>query len=72
MGYHFADMPDKTKDGVMRELSSGLVKMVVYYQTVHGLPIDMMKDLLTKDFPTNDRKLGFYMDFRNRHPKVFQ
>ena len=67
--YSFKDIKDKSKEGMDKELEEGLIKIAVYFNTTHGMPLDMFNDL---QYGKNKaEQLMFYMNFRNSNPKLF-
>lgn len=70
--YTYNDMPDKTADGILKEVAQGIPKIAVWFQTTQGIPWEMFRDdMVEKHLVTNVDKLNFYMSFRNKHPEVF-
>lgn len=69
--YTFADMQDKTVDGIRKEVESGLATIAVYFHTTFGLPLEYFSSQIEERCPTNPDKVIFYMNFRNLHPELF-
>lgn len=67
--YSYKDIPDKTVDGIRREVSKGLAVIAVYFQTTFGFPFEVFKDKI--DSMDDAKKTLFYMNFRNKHPELF-
>lgn len=69
MKYTYQDMPDKSKEGIRKETSRGLGTIAAFFLRTYGLPFDYFK---TETNKLNDaRKVLFYMNFRNKHPDLF-
>ena len=69
--YRFENMPDKTVDGVIKELRQGLTIAAVYFQSSLGFPLEYFNMELEK-LGTIEKQLLFYMVFRNRYPKLYE
>ena len=68
--YSYKDFKDKTKEGIIKEVSEGIVKMAFFMEQTYGFPHEIFSEELKK---LNDaQKLIMYMNFRNKHPKLFR
>ena len=72
MKYTYQDMPDKSIEGIKKEVENGLAIGAVYFQETLGVPLEEFQNMLDTKTPTNPEKLLWYMNFRNLHPKLFQ
>jgi hypothetical protein len=71
MKYTYNDMPDKSIEGVRKELNDGLVKIAVFFTQSLGIPFENFKDMLKDNCKNDAEAMLFYMNFRNLHPKIF-
>jgi len=71
MGYTFTDMPDKSLEGIKKEVQAGLTKMAVYMQTTMGFPFETFQELYQDKIKDDAQATLLYMNFRNQHPNVF-
>lgn len=78
MAYRYEDIPDKSKEGMDRELQRGLVIAAVYFQQTLGVPVECFSDWVQGVMtwgPDNNTKATqwlWYMNFRNKHPKLYK
>ncbi len=68
--YTYNDFIDKSIEGIKKEVTDGMTKMIVYFQTTHGLSYEITQEKLENMDGTE--KLLAYMNFRNKYPKVFE
>jgi len=71
MKYSYADMPDKTLEGIKKEVEVGLATIAVYFETTLGVPLEIFQEMLETKLKTGADSLLFYMNFRNKHPELF-
>lgn len=69
--YKYENIKDKSKEGMDKELSEGLVKGAFFFYQTYGFPLDVFKDEL-KNFDNKAKQWSWYMNFRNEHPDVFK
>lgn len=62
-------MPDKTTEGVERELLEGLTIAAVYFYQTFGVPLEIFNDYFKEH--NRAEQLLWYMNFRNKYPKLF-
>lgn len=72
MRYTYANMPNKTKEGIRTEVSRGLADIAFYALSQLGIPLELFEEMLEMNCPTNAHKLKFYMDMRNKNPQWFR
>ncbi len=72
MKYKFENMSNKSKEGVLDEVSKGLADIAFYYQTTLGFPLEVFEEMLEEKCPTNSHKIAFYMKFKNEKPEIFK
>lgn len=70
--YTYADMPDKTIEGIKTETSKGLAVAAFYFETTLGVPAETFGDWLAEKCPTAAHSVKFYMNFRNKHADLPQ
>ena len=68
--YKYENIADKTKQGILNELETGLAKMAIYFYTSYGIPPDIFNDKL-KNMHIIEQ-LNAYMSFRNENPLLFR
>ncbi len=70
MKYTYENMPDKTKDGIRKEVEFGLGIIIAYFYSTKGIPVETQKSQFAK--MSNEHKIFAYMNFRNQHPELFK
>jgi len=72
--YTYADMPDKTKNGIYSEVKRGLALIAFHGITTLGIPKEMMQDYFsdTIDPLSNAEKMAIYFRYRNEYPSFFE
>lgn len=69
--YNYNSIPDKSKEGMEKELREGLITIGVYMFQTMGFPIECFKDQLELMNNKAEQWL-FYLNFRNKHPNAFR
>ena len=72
MTYLYGDVPDKTEDGIKKEIKHGLTKIKFYFVTVHGVDPEGFDGVLDETKMTMREWLIAYLHLRNKHPKAFK
>jgi hypothetical protein len=69
--YKWEDIPDKSKEGLDKELKEGLITAGVFMHQTMGFPIEVFIDKL-ESMENKAEQWLFYLNFRNRHPNAFR
>ena len=72
MSYRYEDIPDKSKEGMDKELEIGLAKMAVYFYQTYGLPLEIFKEEMDKKTSNKAEQWLTYLNFRNSNPKIYE
>lgn len=67
--YDYNQFKDKSVQGIKEELTKGLIKASVFFYQSYGFPFEMFKDLIEKQSLLG--QLNFYLNFRNKHPNIY-
>jgi hypothetical protein len=70
--YKYKDIPDKTKEGLDRELEEGLTIIAIFFHNTLGVPIEVFKEDFLPRLKNKAEQMLFYMNFRNMHPELFK
>lgn len=70
MRYTYKDIPDKSKEGMDKELKEGVIIAGVYMNQTLGLPIETFIEFFS-NFENKAQQWNFYMNFRNKYPKAY-
>lgn len=70
MKYKYEDMPDKSMEGMKKELQEGLTVAAVFFHQTHGIPLGVFNSWL-EEMPNMAAQMAWYMNFRNKYPKLF-
>lgn len=71
MKYTYQDIPDKSKEGIIKEVQMGLAKIAFHFVSVLGIPREVFDEMLKEKCPDNLSKLSFYLHYRNENPNLF-
>lgn len=70
--YRYEDIQDKSKEGILKELSAGLGKAMFWFETTQGIPHEIFKEWIEGDrLESVTQQLFWYMNFRNLYPQLF-
>lgn len=71
MKYGYEQMPDKTMEGLHKELESGLTIMAIFFFTSYGIPLDIFNSMLEEKTHNMAEQMVMYLNFRNKYPKLY-
>ena len=69
--YDYKNIPDKSKEGLEKELKNGLTIAAVFFHTTLGVPLEMFNLWLRTKLKNRAEQWLWYMKFRNEHPELY-
>lgn len=70
--YTFEDMPDKSLEGIRKEVADSIAALAFYFETVKGIPFDYLMSWIGRDFPKDIDKVHLHFKIRNSYPNLFK